>query len=114
MTEQSESTPPSSDVTSDDQLWGLLSYIISPIVPIIILLMEDKKDRPFLKYHAFQALILGLVGGIISFVLSFVFVGICTGIATVGLLIYYGIKAYQGEYVVIPLVTDFIKNQGWV
>jgi hypothetical protein len=23
-------------------------------------------------------------------------------------------KAYQGEYMEMPVVTDFIRNQGWV
>ena len=33
------------DVTSDDKLWGALSYVFAPIVGIIVLLMEDKKAR---------------------------------------------------------------------
>ena len=33
------------EITSDDKLWALLAYIFSPLVPIIILLMEDKKSR---------------------------------------------------------------------
>ena len=41
-------------VTSDDKLWAMLAYLLSPIVPIIILLMEDKKNRPFLKAHTVQ------------------------------------------------------------
>jgi uncharacterized membrane protein len=39
-----------------------------------------------------------------------------TGIIAVIVLvaqIYWGYKAYQGEYVTIPVVTDFVKNQGW-
>jgi uncharacterized membrane protein len=28
-------------------------------------------------------------------------------------MVYWGYKAYQGEYVVIPVVTNFVKNQGW-
>jgi hypothetical protein len=28
-------------------------------------------------------------------------------------LIYLGILAYQGKDVNVPLVTDFVKNQGW-
>ena len=35
--------------TDDDKLWALLAYVFSPLVPIIIFLMEDKKERPFLK-----------------------------------------------------------------
>jgi hypothetical protein len=38
--------PPSSDITSDDRLFAALAYVFSPIVPIILLLMEDKKIVP--------------------------------------------------------------------
>ena len=27
--------------------------------------------------------------------------------------VYWGIKAYQGEHVNIPVITDLVKNQGW-
>lgn len=37
----------------------------------------------------------------------------CGGILFL-VMIYWGIKAYQGEYVTIPVITDFIKKQGWV
>jgi uncharacterized protein len=50
------------DVTDDDKLWALLSWIFAPIVPIIVLLLEDKKTRPFIKYNAIQALILSVAG----------------------------------------------------
>jgi len=30
------------------------------------------------------------------------------------LLLYFAIKAYQGEYTRIPLVTDFMIRQGWI
>jgi len=49
-----------SDITSDDKLWVLLAYIFSPLVPVIILLMADKKDRPFIKANNIQALIWGI------------------------------------------------------
>ena len=65
----------SADVTSDDRLWSMLAYILSPLVPIIILLMPDKKDRPFIKAHNIQALIWGLVYWILGAVLSFILVG---------------------------------------
>jgi len=47
------------DVTDDDKLWSLLSWIFAPLVPIIVLLLEDKKVRPFIKYNAIQALVIG-------------------------------------------------------
>lgn len=51
----SEQVPPTQEITSDDKLWALLSYILTPLVPIIVLLLEDKKNRPFIKVHAMQA-----------------------------------------------------------
>ncbi len=113
MSEQMPYEPAPMEISSDDKLWALLAYILTPIVPIIILLMEDKKSRPFLKAHTMQALILGVAAWAINFVLSFVLVGLCTSILTVILVIYYGVKAYQGEVFEIPVITNFVKSQGW-
>lgn len=93
------------DVTSDDKLWALLAYVFSPLVPIIIMFMDDKKSRPFIRSHNAQALVLG--------VLTILTSGFCIGIIIYILQIVYGIQAYQGKEVVIPVLTDFIKNQGW-
>jgi len=103
------------EVTSDDKLWALLAYALSPIVPIIIMFMADKKDRPFIKAHNAQALVWGIVnvvgGTILSSVLFFCFGAPSIIIWAVG--VYWGYKAYQGELVNIPVITDFCKNQGW-
>jgi uncharacterized membrane protein len=103
----------SGDVTSDDKLWSALAYVFTPIVPIIILVMADKKDRPFIKAHNMQALIWGVVLYVIVAVTSAFLVGLC--IWPIGLIIqlYWAYQAYQGKLVTIPLLTDFIKNQGW-
>jgi uncharacterized protein len=93
------------EVTSDDKLWALLAYIFSPLIPIIILLMEDKKNRPFLKAHNMQALILGIITIVTS---SF-----CIGIVVWIYAIYCGFQAYQGKYVEIPGITGLVKGQGW-
>jgi len=106
--------PINSEITSDDKLWALLAYLLSPIVPVIILLMEDKKNRPFIRAHNAQALALGLVLWIINGVLTPVFgLGCITSIATLVIVIYYGVKANKGEYITIPVITDFVKKQGW-
>jgi uncharacterized membrane protein len=110
MTDQFGTT----DITSDDKLWALLSYILTPIVPIILLLMEDKKNRPFLKYHGMQALVWGIILYVVCIILSFIVIGLCLWVIGGIITIYWGIKAYQGEWVKIPLITDFVKNQGWV
>jgi uncharacterized membrane protein len=103
------------DVTSDDKLWALLTYVFTPLVPIIILLMEDKKSRPFIRAHNAQALVWGvfnIVGGtILSSVLFFCLGAPSLIIWAIGL--YWGIKAYGGNMVEIPVITNFVKNQGW-
>ena len=105
--------PMSSDVTSDDKLWALLAYILTPLIPIIVLLMEDKKNRPFIKAHNAQALAWGVAFYVIVTITSFFLIGLC--IWPIGLIvqIYWGIQAYGGKYVTIPVITDFVKNQGW-
>lgn len=101
------------DVTSDDKLWALLAYVIPIIVPIIILVMEDKKNRPFLKAHTMQALIWGVIYGVVGGVTSAFLIGLCILPVCWIISIYWGVQAYQGKYVTIPLLTDFVKKQGW-
>ena len=112
MTEQPV-MPVSPDITQDDKLWALLSYIFSPLVPIIVLLMDEKKARPFIKFHAVQALILGLLMDVLYLVLGWVFVGLCLGLVLYVYMIYIGIKAYGGESPSVPVVTDMIKKNNW-
>ena len=95
------------DVTDDDKLWAALAYIFTPLIPVILLLMEDKKARPFIKAHNVQA----LVAGVVLWILVPVTLG-CGGILWL-LFLYWGYKAYQGEMINIPLITDLVKNQGW-
>ena len=105
---------PISDITDDDKLWSLLSYIFAPLVPVIMILMEEKKNRPFIRYNAMQALVFGIIAMVINIPLSFVFVGCITGLAYLGYAIYLGIQAYNGKIVTIPVLTDFCKKQGWL
>jgi uncharacterized membrane protein len=94
------------EITQDDKLWALLSYIFAPLVGIIVLLIEDKKNRPFLKYNAVVSIVLGVAAIILS--------GVCIGVLVWFYAIYLGIKSYQGEWVEVPFVSDFVRNQGWV
>ena len=105
---------PQGNLTDDDKLWALLSWIFAPIVPIIVLLLEDKKARPFIKYNAVQALVLSVVGYVISSILSFVVIGCFIGLAVLIYIIYLAIQAYQGKWVTVPVITDFCKSQGWI
>jgi uncharacterized membrane protein len=114
MTTQNVTSP---EVTSDDKLWGMLAYLLNPIVPIIARLMEDKKARKFIKYHSVQALGFFVVFFVISTVLTtitFGLGGIIVGIAALVFYIMYCVKAYQGQWFEIPFITNFCKKQGWM
>jgi uncharacterized membrane protein len=101
------------EITSDDKLWAALAYVFTPLVPIIILLLEDKKNRPFIKAHNWQALAWGIVFYVVVTITSFFVVGLCIWPLGVLLEIYWAYKAYQGEFIKIPVITDFVKGQGW-
>ncbi len=94
-------------ITNDDKLFAALAYLFSPIVPLLLLLIEDKKERPFIRAHNAQALAAGIV-----------YVLFTTGTIGCGsvvwiVMLYWAYKAYQGEYIEIPVITEFVKNQGW-
>jgi uncharacterized protein len=108
------SNQPSYEVTSDDKLWVVLGYIFSPLVPVIILLMNDKKERPFIKANNIQALVWGVVGWVISSVLTpVVGIGCVVGLAYLVITIIFAVKANKGELVEIPVITKFVKDRGW-
>lgn len=99
--------------TSDDKLWAALAYVFTPLVPIILLLLEDKKNRPFIRAHNAQALAWGVVFYVIVTVTSPFLIGLCIWPLGLILQLYWAYKAYSGEMVNIPVLTDFIQKQGW-
>jgi uncharacterized protein len=105
----------SPDATSDDKLWSALGYPIV-LIAIIMLLMAEKKARPFIKYHAVQSIaanvVLFVVGAIVSAV-TLGIGGICVPLLWL-VFLYWAYLAYQGQLFDIPVVTNFIKKQGWV
>ncbi|GER79391.1 MAG: hypothetical protein JETCAE02_13760 [Anaerolineaceae bacterium] len=107
--------PVSPELTSDDKLWAALSYVFAPLIGIIALLMEDKKARPYIKFHAVQSIAASIVFVVVAVIISVVtlgFGGLCVPLLWL-VFLYWAYKAYQGQDVKIPVLTDFIKNQGW-
>lgn len=126
---------PSAD--NDDRLIAMLSYatqILIPVVmPIIVLLSESSKKRPFQRFHAIQSLALMGIFVLVS-LLAFVGTAIVGMIPVIGWLVaaavaclspiavlmawfalaYYGYQAYQGKKFAIPGLTSFLKDQGWL
>lgn len=106
-------TSMSPEVSSDDKLWSALAYVFTPLVPIIILLLPDKKDRPYIKSHNMQALVFGVVFYVVVTITSAFVIGLCLWPIGLILQLYWAYQAYQGNAVNIPVVTGFVKGQGW-
>jgi len=125
------------DANADDRLIALLSYvtqIVIPLVmPVIVLLSESSKLRPFQRYHAVQSLALtclfiavSVAVGIGTAILQVIpLVGMLIGLLVLCLspiayfmaviaLLYYGYQAYQGKRFAIPGLTAFLRDQGWI
>ncbi len=96
-----------SEISSDDKLWSLLSWLFWPIA-LIMLLMEDKKKRPFIKYNA----VLSLAFAVVWYVVGTITLG-CGLILGFIYVIILAIQSYQGKWVTVPVLTDFVKKQGW-
>jgi uncharacterized membrane protein len=114
-----------SEINSDDKLWAALGYLIG-LIALIMLFVEGKKNRSFIKFHAVQSLaltviyiIVAIVIGIIAAIIAFFTFGFGGFIACIIpilglLLIWPAILAYQGKKFDIPVITKFIRDQHWV
>ncbi len=111
------STMTGPESTSDDRLWGALSYLpfVGWIIAIVMLLSESKKSRPFIKFSAVQALVLDVVLTVVYLVVSLVsfgILGLCLWIIFL-LPLWPAYEAYTGKLTQLPVVSNFVKNQGW-
>jgi len=97
-----------SDLTQDDKLWALLSWLLWPVA-IAVLVMEDKKNRPFMRYNA----VLSLAFAVVLYVLGTITVGCLLLVGGIYAIV-LAIQAFQGKWVTVPVLTDFIKKQHWV
>ncbi|MGB8215546.1 MAG: DUF4870 domain-containing protein [Anaerolineales bacterium] len=105
--------PMNSDITSDDKLWAALGYPIF-IIALIMLFVEGKKDRPFIKFHAVQALALNVVLWVVILIISItVILAICDPVLWL-LMIWPAVLAYQGKYFEVPVLTKFLRGQHWI
>ncbi len=101
--------------TLDDRRWALLAYLFTPLVPLMLMLVENVRNRPFVKAHLSQALALGAVQVALLILGPFTFcVGWLAFLLLYVAIFYWGMRAYNGEYFAIPLVTEYLQKQGWL
>ena len=98
----------------DQKIAGLLSYLFIPA--IIFLAMEPYNRNPFIRFHAFQGLFLGLASFVGRIVLIFIPVIGWMILPFYELLIFIlavigALKAYQGNKWHAPLIGDLAEKQ---
>ena len=105
---------PSPEISGDDRLWVVLCFLFTPLFPLIVLLLEEKKDRPFIKYHTIPTLIFGVIEAIVVIILSSIPVIRCISPLIWILNVIYALKANKGNYTDLPCITEFAKKQKWM
>ena len=120
------------DVTSDDKLMAALSWLGMvllqvPLVSIVLLLAEGNKDRPFQRHHALQSIglfvaaiayefvaaILFTVGSVVTLGCGALFLWVLFFVPHI-MAVYYAWQAYQGKEINIPVVSQVMRQQGWL
>jgi uncharacterized membrane protein len=126
--QQGGPTPPA--FTENERLLSGLSYvsqiILPAVFPVVLLLSEDTRRNAFMRYHAVQSLGL-LVATILFYLAAGAVYAVVAAIAPVllcllwliffvpaAVMLYYGYKAFRGEYVEIPYLTPFMRGNGWL
>jgi uncharacterized membrane protein len=123
---QPPSVPVGRETPNDnDRLMAALSYVFTVILPLVILLTEGK-NREFQRYHAIQSLGLAAVAVIYEIVINIVVAAIASASCFLGCILwvlpllawvpffYFAYQAYQGQYIEIPYLTQFMKQQNWL
>jgi uncharacterized membrane protein len=110
----------------NDRLMGALAYIVVLILPLVILLSETGRVRPFQRYHAVQSLaltVVSLVWLLLVFIATLIVSAICAPLGCLlGVLylapavpaVWAAYHAYNGEWVEIPGLTQFLRDQKWL
>ena len=101
-----------SDVNNEDRWWAALAYALTPFSALLMYVLKEPKNRPFVQAHLLQALILGLINAALAASIGWLCLGLVNLVITLYQLV-LAYRAYRGEAVVIPFITDLIRNQGW-
>ena len=112
ITEESEKKNTSTGL--EDNIVGLLCYLVWPITGIIFLILE--KENKFIRFHALQSIITIVALTIINFVLSFIpligwMLSPLVWLLGVALWVVLMVKAYQNETFKLPVIGDICEQQ---
>lgn len=111
---QSPQTPSASSGGLAPNIAALLAYLFT-IPAIIWLVVEPYKNDRFIRFHSWQALIIGIVWIVIYTVLAITVIGLLISplvtLAQVVVAVLGAYKAYNNEMFKFPLIGDFSEKK---
>lgn len=98
----------------DPKLAALLCWIFTPVSSIVFMLIDETKKDEFIQFNAKESLWYG-VANIVMYVFTIIpclgwIVVIIGSIAFLIGRIVIGVKAYNGEKVVLPIIGDMASK----
>lgn len=111
MSDERGTMPPAAagEPSSNAKLIALLGWIFAPL-GLFALLSDDYKNDMFVRSNVIQAAGLWLAGYIVGWLLTFVLIGIFVFPIVFIIQIVYGIQAYGGKMVEVPVIYGVVKN----
>ncbi|MBK8190102.1 MAG: DUF4870 domain-containing protein [Vampirovibrionales bacterium] len=115
-------------MNQDEKLWSGLSYVglLICAIPTIVILLIKKDESATVKFHALQALGFFLASFVINTGLNILnmmvgqllgpvallvgAVAILVSLALLGYWIFLTIKAFMGDDIQVPVLSDFIHK----
>lgn len=96
----------------DENIGGMLCYIF--IIGLIFLIIE--KDNRFIRFHALQAVFLGVFLFIVGLILGAIpIIGVLLGLlwtpVVLALMVFMMIQAYKEKYYKLPIIGDLAEKQ---
>lgn len=122
-----EKTASSPKAGSNSNVLAAVAYILTWVTGLIIFLVADKKDK-YVRFHALQAIGLGVVFFAFYIVWQYLVVGVFLATLSAGVLALFGlvsllvtlllivliivcaVKAYQGSKFMLPLIGAFAEK----
>ncbi len=98
--------------SGNDNIVYFLAYLLLWLTGIIVYLTSGRSDKKA-KFHAIQAIFLGVIGIIISVFFSILYVPLVSSLLNFLIWIYalyVGFQAYNGVEVDIPYITEYAKK----
>lgn len=98
------------DSSEKDKLILVSSYIITPLLPAILLVTNEQSTTPDYRRHVVQSFVLGVLAMGVKFLPIFNWVA---ALIIWGYSVVLGVRYAMGKKDEIPFLTNFGRQQGW-